>query len=93
MGVIYGWQSLGGGLGMALGAWLGGLTYDLTDAYTIAIVLSAACSLAGAALILLLEPTRRPLVTPWHEITAPVPAAGSAPRSGPPQTSEGTADD
>ena len=71
MGVIYGWQSLGGGLGMALGAWLGGLTYDLTDGYTIAIVLSAACSLAGAALILLLESTRRPLVTPWHEISAP----------------------
>ena len=92
MGVIYGWQSLGGGSGMALGAWLGGLTFDLTESYTIAITLSAACSLAGAALILLLESTRRPLVTAWHEITAPVPASGSAPKSGSPQTSEGTAD-
>ncbi len=86
MGVIYGWQSLGGGAGMALGAWLGGLTFDLTESYTIAITLSAACSLAGAALILLLEPTRRPLVTPWHEISAPATATGA------PAGAQGSAD-
>ena len=82
MGVIYGWQSLGGGLGMALGAWLGGLTYDLTDGYTIAITLSAVCSLAGAVFILFLEPTRRILVRPWNETSVPAPA-----------TSSGSADD
>ena len=82
MGVIYGWQSLGGGMGMALGAWLGGLTYDLTGGYTIAITLSAACSLAGAVFILFLEPTRRILVRPWNEIGVPSPA-----------TSTGSADD
>ena len=86
MGVIYGWQSLGGGAGMALGAWLGGLTFDLTDSYTIAITLSAACSLAGAALILFLEPTRRLLVTPWHEVSAPATTAGA------PAAVEGSAD-
>ena len=87
MGVIYGWQSLGGGSGMALGAWLGGLTFDLTESYTIAITLSAACSLAGAALILFLEPTRRLLVTPWQDIKAPVPETGEATAA-----SEATAD-
>ena len=86
MGVVYGWQSLGGGLGMALGAWLGGVTFDLTDSYTVAIAISAACSLAGAALILLLEPTRRLLVTPWHEVTAPATVTST------PETSQGTAD-
>ena len=75
MGVIYGWQSLGGGLGMALGAWLGGLTYDLTSSYTIAIVMSATCSLTGAAFILFLEPTRQLLVTPWNKIGAPATVA------------------
>ena len=78
MGVVYGWQSLGGGMGMALGAWVGGLTFDLTDGYTAAITLSALCSLAGAGLILFLEPTRRPLVTPWHQIRPAVPATGES---------------
>ena len=78
MGVVYGWQSLGGGMGMALGAWVGGLTFDLTDGYTAAITLSALCSLAGAGLILFLEPTRRPLVTPWHQIRPALPATGES---------------
>ena len=78
MGVVSGWQSLGGGMGMALGAWVGGLTFDLTDGYTAAITLSALCSLAGAGLILFLEPTRRPLVTPWHQIRPAVPATGES---------------
>ena len=78
MGVIYGWQSLGGGMGMALGAWLGGVIHDLTGAYTIAIVLSAVCSLTGAVLIFFLEPTKRPLVRPWREIPVPATATGSS---------------
>ena len=66
LGVIYGWQSLGGGAGMALGGWLGGVIFDLTGAYTIAIWLSIICSLSGAVLILFLEPTKKLLVRPWH---------------------------
>ena len=80
LGNVYGWQILGGGAGMALGGWLGGVIFDLTDAYDVAIVLSMITSLSGFLLIIFLEPTNRLLVKPWHEWASPpaVPEIGLA---------------
>ncbi len=68
MGPTYGWQLLGAGLGMALGGVLPGMVFDITGAYTWAIWLSAAFSLAGAAAIILLEPTKRLLIPDWEKL-------------------------
>lgn len=70
MGPTYGWQLLGAGLGMALGGVLPGMVFDITGAYTWAIWLSAIFSLAGAASIVLLEPTKRLLIPRWEGIKA-----------------------
>lgn len=86
-GSIFSWQLMGANLGMALGGVLGASTFDLTNSYTLAIWLSAAFSLAGAASILVLAPTRRILIPDWdkelenmrliHEVPVePLPAAG-----------------
>jgi len=63
----FGWQLAGAGLGMALGAALAGVTYDLTGSYNTAIVLSAVFSLLGAASIVVLESTKRILIPDWDE--------------------------
>ncbi|MFP6679276.1 MAG: MFS transporter [Dehalococcoidia bacterium] len=63
----FGWQLAGAGLGMALGAALAGVTYDLTGSYNTAIVLSAIFSLLGAVSILVLESTKRILIPDWDE--------------------------
>ncbi len=66
-GSTFSWQLVGANLGMALGGVLGAFTFDLTDSYTLAIWLSAAFSLAGAAAILILSPTRRLLIPDWDK--------------------------
>ncbi len=68
IGPTYGWQLLGAGLGMALGGVIPGVLFDLTGGYTWAIALSAAFSLAGAAAILLLDPTKRLLIPDWQQV-------------------------
>ena len=81
----FGWQLAGAGLGMALGAALAGVTYDLTGSYTTAIVLSAIFSLLGAASIVVLETTKRVLIPDWDRAisraigraTSPEPEASS----------------
>ncbi len=70
MGPTYGWQVLGAGLGMALGGALPGFMFDFTGGYTWAIILSAVFSLAGAASILFLEPTKKLLIPDWEQLTA-----------------------
>lgn len=74
MGATFGWQIFGADLGMALGGVLGAFVFDLTGTYTLAIWLSAAFSLAGAASILLLSPTRRLLIPDWEDEAEPVSA-------------------
>ena len=64
---VFGFQSLGSGMGMALGGLLGGVVYDFFGSYDIAWVISIAASLGGAACILLLEPTSRLLIPNWEE--------------------------
>jgi MFS family permease len=63
----FGWQLAGAGLGMALGAALAGVTFDLTGSYNTAIVLSAVFSLLGAVSILILETTKRILIPDWDQ--------------------------
>ena len=63
---IYGFQSLGAGLGMALGGLIGSVVFDVFGAYDIAWGISIAASLGGAACILILESTSRTLIGGWE---------------------------
>ncbi|MCH7594002.1 MAG: MFS transporter [Chloroflexi bacterium] len=74
----FGWQLAGAGLGMALGAAIAGITYDLTGSYTTAIVLSAIFSLLGAASIVVLETTKRLLIPDWDRAISSVTGGSSA---------------
>ena len=64
---VFGFQSLGSGMGMALGGLLGGVVYDNFGSFNIAWIVSIAASLGGAVCILLLEPTSRLLIPDWEE--------------------------
>ena len=77
MGSSFGWQQLGAGTGMALGAWLGGALFWLFDSYTVTILVSTLTSLAGAVVIMSMEPTGRILIPDWEDTLPAVPAAAS----------------
>ena len=64
---VYGFQTLGAGLGMALGGLLGSVIYDLRGSYDLAWIISIAASLGGMVCILLLEPTSRMLIPNWED--------------------------
>ncbi len=68
---IFGFQTMSSGLGMALGAQLGGVVHDIFDSYNIAWIVSIATSLGGAACILLLRSTTRVLIPDWEESLPP----------------------
>ncbi len=74
---IFGFQSMGSGLGMALGGLLGGVVFDMFGSYNIAWAISICTSLGGAACILFLEPTSRVLIPDWEQ-TLPVEARTTA---------------
>ena len=57
---------LGAGLGMAVGGWVGGIVYDFTGTYNIALVISVIASIMGAVSIVLLERTDRLLIPNWE---------------------------
>lgn len=71
MGTVYGWQMFGASLGMALGGWIGGWLYDLTGAYTLTILISAATSLGGMASILVLPNPKTHLIPDWDQGLTP----------------------
>ena len=75
MGSSYGWQQLGAGSGMALGAWVGGARFWIFDSYTATILVSTLTSVAGAVVIMSMEPTGRVLIPDWEETITAVPAA------------------
>ena len=75
MGSSFGWQQFGAGSGMAMGAWLGGALFWLFDSYAATIIISTATSLAGAVLIMSMEPTGRLLIPNWEDSVAQSPAA------------------
>ena len=74
MGSSFGWQAFGAGTGMALGAWLGGALFWLFDSYTVTIIVSTLTSVAGAFVIMSMEPTNRILIPDWEDSISAVPA-------------------
>jgi MFS family permease len=66
-GTVYGWQMLGAGVGMASGAFLGGVLCDLTGDYTLSLACSFVLSLTGATAILILPSTARHQIPGWEE--------------------------
>ena len=66
VGSAHGFQMLGAGLGMAVGGWIGGVIFDFTGGYDLALVISVVASLLGAVSIVLLERTDRLLIPDWE---------------------------
>ena len=60
---------------MALGAWVGGALFWIFDSYTATILVSTLTSVAGAVVIMSMEPTGRVLIPDWEETITAVPAA------------------
>ena len=71
MGTTYGWQTLGGGIGMALGLALGGFLWAYTGNYAGAVWLSFALSLVGVISIVALPTTTRHLLPRWEDALPP----------------------
>ena len=70
-GTTYGWQTLGGGVGMALGPLLGGYLWDVTGGYNAAVILSFGLSLVGVISIAALPGTSHHLIPRWEESLPP----------------------
>ena len=70
-GTVYGWQMLGAGIGMASGAFLGGVLRDLTGDYTLALVCSFVLSLMGTLAILVLPSTAQRQIPGWEKALPP----------------------
>ncbi len=70
-GTTYGWQTLGGGMGMALGPLIGGYLWDVTGAFTMAVWLSFGLSLVGVISIVALPGTSHHLIPRWEESLPP----------------------
>lgn len=70
-GTTYGWQTLGGGIGMALGPLMGGLIWTQTGSYTGAVLLSFVLSLVGVISVLALPGTSHHLIPRWEESLPP----------------------
>ncbi len=70
-GTTYGWQTLGGGIGMALGPLLGGYLWDVTGGYNAAVFLSFGLSLVGVISIAALPGTSHHLIPRWEESLPP----------------------
>ena len=75
MGSSFGWQQFGAGSGMAMGAWMGGALFWLFDSYTVTIIVSTLTSIAGAVVIMSMEPTSRILIPNWEDSLPAAPAA------------------
>ena len=67
IGVTYGWQMLGAGVGMAAGAGLGGLAWDLSGNYYWTVALSFILSMIGGLSILILPTTAKLLTPHWED--------------------------
>ena len=70
-GTTYGWQTLGGGMGMALGPLLGAFLRDSTGGFDAALVLSFFLSLVGVISIVALPGTHHHLIPRWEEALPP----------------------
>jgi len=75
---VFGIQSMGAGLGMALGGLVGAVIYDAFDSYNWAWIISFAASMGGMIAILLMESTKNELIPYWED-SLPSEAQTSAP--------------
>ena len=73
-GSPYGFQMLGAGLGMALGGWIGGVIFDVTGGYDLALTISVIASFVGMGSIMLLESPAQLLIPDW-ELEPPLAAS------------------
>ena len=71
MGTTYGWQLLGGGMGMALGLVLGGFLWQYMDSYTGAVWAAFGLSLVGVISIVALPNTAHHLIPDWEKALPP----------------------
>ena len=71
MGTTYGWQLLGGGMGMALGLVLGGFLWTYTGNYSGAVWLSFGLSAVGVVSIVALPTTSHHLIPHWEDVLPP----------------------
>ncbi len=77
MGTTYGWQLLGGGMGMAIGLLLGGFIWTESGSFIGAVLLSFGLSMVGVISIWLLPSTSHHLTPDWEE-SLPLEARSSA---------------
>ena len=76
---VFGIQSLGSGLGMALGGLVGSVIYDVFGSYNVAWIVSLVASMGGMFAIFMMESTKRVLIPDWErslpqEAQTPAPA-------------------
>ena len=64
---VFGIQSMGAGLGMALGGLIGSVIYDSLGSYSAAWLVSFAASLSGMVAIITMESTKNELVPEWED--------------------------
>jgi MFS family permease len=76
LGSIFSFQMVGGGTGMALGGWLGGLLFDLSGAYTWSIITAIGVTWLGLPMALALPRHKQPPAAGAKPVPAPAPAAG-----------------
>ena len=71
MGTTYGWQTLGGGMGMALGLVMGGFIWTQTGNFAGAVLLSFGLSMVGVISIVALPSTAHQLIPHWEKSLPP----------------------
>lgn len=64
---VFGIQSMGAGLGMALGGLVGSVIYDRFGSYDLAWIVSIVASMGGMIAIISMESTERGLIPDWEE--------------------------
>ncbi|HAA94812.1 MAG TPA: hypothetical protein DCE26_03875 [Dehalococcoidia bacterium] len=80
IGTTYGYQMMGAGVGMAVGALVGGQLRDWTGNFDVTMGLSLVLSLIGVLSILILPTTKKELLPDWEDqlpreaVSAPAPA-------------------
>ena len=70
-GSLYGWQNIGGGLGMGLAPVFAGILWDMTNTYAGPLIMSLSFSLLGLISALLLPSPRSRLIPDWEETVPP----------------------
>lgn len=74
LGTIFSFQMVGGGTGMALGGFLGGLLFDLSGTYTWSIIAAIGLTWLGLPLALALPRHKQPPAAGAKPVPAPAPA-------------------